>query len=323
MTLLLTAYGGRDDGLFHAAAAESQSFPSMYTVEENQYQIDALASRTECDHDNRNETLACLRDSDVATLQENGYNSPLPGGQNPPLFMYGPTIDGDIVPDLTLRLFEQGKFIKVPTIFGSVANEGSLFTPKDTETIEESDIFLTDTWPELTSEQLDIIHSKYEDSETFPHSGALWRHTSDIYGDIRYACPGTFIPSMYTEYGSPNTWQYRYAVEDPEHMESGLGVPHVIEKHAIRGLDYSGGGAPDSYYDENADIIPIMQGYWTSFIMHYDPNISKDPSSPEWGRWGSEGRIFIKTDETKMEELDDLQAEKCDYLGEIAIDIKQ
>lgn len=323
MTLLLTAFGGEDYGLFHAAAAESQSFPSMYTVEESQYQVDALASRTECDYSDRNETLTCLRDLDVATLQEQGYSSPLPGGENPPLFMYGPTIDGDIVPDLTLRLFEEGKFIKVPTIFGSVANEGSIFAPDDTETIEECDTFLNDTWPKLTGEQLETIHSMYNDNETFPDSGALWRLTSDIYGDIRYACPGTFISSMYTEYGSPNTWQYRYAVEDPEDMESGLGVPHVIEKHAIWGPDYAGGGAPDSYYDENEDIIPIMQGYWTSFIMNYDPNVSKDSSGPEWGQWGSEGRIYIKTGEVEMEELDELQAKKCDYLGDIAISLKQ
>lgn len=321
--MLLTAYGGRDDGLFHAAAAESQSFPSMYTVEESQYIVDALTSRTECDYEDRNETLACLRDLDVATLQEHGYNSPLPGAENPPLFMYGPTIDGDLVPDLTLRLFEEGKFIKVPTILGSVANEGTIFAPKDTETLEECDTFLHDHWPELTTDQLDRIHPMFDTDVSFPDSGALWRFTSDIYGDIRYVCPGIYISSMYTEHGSPDTWQYKYAVEDPEQMESGLGVPHVIEKHAIWGPDYSGGGPPDSYYGENEGIIPVMQGYWTSFIRDYNPNTYKDPSSPVWGEWGQEGRLFIKTGETEMQDLDELQTEKCSYLSSIAIDLKQ
>lgn len=285
--------------------------------------VDALANRTECSSDNGNETLSCLRELDVETLQANGYNSPLPGAENPPLFMYGPTIDGDIVADLTLRLFQDGKFIHVPTILGSVANEGTIFVPKDTETLEDCDTFLHDHWPHLTTEQLDTIHSMYSDDETFPDSGALWRYTSDIYGDIRYACPGTSISSSYSASNSTGSWNYRYAVEDPDDMESGLGVPHVVEIHAIFGPGYDGGGAPDSYSGSNAPIIPIMQAYWTSFIRDYNPNTYRDPSSIEWGQWGTDGRIFIKTDDLRMEELDDVQAEKCEYLGEIALDLGQ
>lgn len=37
VTLLLSAHGGRDDGLFHATIAESQSFASMLTVDESQF----------------------------------------------------------------------------------------------------------------------------------------------------------------------------------------------------------------------------------------------------------------------------------------------
>ena len=287
--------------------------------------LDNLATRTECNYNEGNETLSCLRGLDVETLQANGYNSPLPGAENPPIYMYGPTIDGDIVPDYTLRLFEEGKFVKVPTIFGSVSNEGTVFAPRETETIEECDTFLHDTWPSLTPENLERIHSLYpaNETETFPDSGSLWRLISDIYGDIRYACPGTFISSMYTDYGVSNAWNYRYAVEDPADMESGLGVPHVVETNAIWGPDYTGGGAPDSYYEENAPIVPIMQAYWTSFIRTFDPNTYRDEASVEWDSWDSNTRIFIKTDDIHMEELSESQNAKCDYLGDISIDIGQ
>lgn len=46
--LHLSAYGGRDDGLFHATAAESQSFGAQFTVEGSQYQYDALVERVGC-----------------------------------------------------------------------------------------------------------------------------------------------------------------------------------------------------------------------------------------------------------------------------------
>jgi hypothetical protein len=57
--LHVTAYGGRDDGLFHASASESQSFPPLRSVHESQYAYDNLAIRAECasSHD----TLVCLR----------------------------------------------------------------------------------------------------------------------------------------------------------------------------------------------------------------------------------------------------------------------
>ena len=45
ITYLLTAYNGRDLGLFHAAAAESQSFATQLTIEESQCQYNNFVIR--------------------------------------------------------------------------------------------------------------------------------------------------------------------------------------------------------------------------------------------------------------------------------------
>jgi carboxylesterase type B len=117
--LQLTAYGGRDDGLFHAVAAESQSFGAQLTVEESQYQYDALIQRVGCAKDK--DTLQCLRNTDIAILTKNNSNIPTPGGAgSSPLFMWGPVIDGNFTTDYSYNLFSQGNFIKVPSIFGYV-----------------------------------------------------------------------------------------------------------------------------------------------------------------------------------------------------------
>ena len=111
--LHLSAYGGRDDGLFRAAAAESQSFGPQFTVAESQYQYDALLKRVKC------ADLACLRALDVSVIAENNINIPTPGGGGGnPVYMYSNVIDGDFVTDYTYNLFSQGKFVKVPTIWG-------------------------------------------------------------------------------------------------------------------------------------------------------------------------------------------------------------
>lgn len=115
--LHLSAYGGRDDGLFHAAAAESQSFGAQLTVEESQYQYDGLVARVGCG--NAMDTLQCLRDVDIAVIAKNNPNIPTPGGAGQaPLFMWSNVIDGNFTTDYTYNLFTQGNFVKVPSIFG-------------------------------------------------------------------------------------------------------------------------------------------------------------------------------------------------------------
>jgi carboxylesterase type B len=116
VTLQLTAYGGKNDHLFVGTAAESQSFATQYTISESQYMYDNLVIRTECV--NAKDNLSCLRDLTVEAIQKVNFNSPFPGAQDAPLYMYGPTIDGDFITDYTYRLFAEGRFVKVPTIFG-------------------------------------------------------------------------------------------------------------------------------------------------------------------------------------------------------------
>jgi hypothetical protein len=76
--LHLSAYGGRDDCLFHATAAQSQSFGVQFTIEGSQYQYNALIARTGCNE--TSDSLACLRKLPIATLQGSNINIPTPGG---------------------------------------------------------------------------------------------------------------------------------------------------------------------------------------------------------------------------------------------------
>ena len=114
--LHLSAYSGRDDGLFHAAAAESQSFGAQFTVPQAQYQYDALVQRTGCN--GTSDTLQCLRSLPIEVLQGNNINIAAPGGVGAPLYMYSNVIDGDFTPDYTYNMYAQGRFLKIPVIFG-------------------------------------------------------------------------------------------------------------------------------------------------------------------------------------------------------------
>lgn len=116
--LQLTAYGGRNDNLFHATAAQSASFGTQYTVEESQYQYDIFVEKTGCN--STSNTLECLRGKSSADLQAvyNAGNYVSPGGTAPPLFMWSNVIDGDFTPDYAYKLFAECKYLKLPAIWG-------------------------------------------------------------------------------------------------------------------------------------------------------------------------------------------------------------
>ncbi|KAL1638810.1 hypothetical protein SLS58_008515 [Diplodia intermedia] len=329
ITLLLTAYGGRDDGLFHAAAAESQSFGTVLTSRESQFMYDNLVIRTGCA--SSIDTLACLRSLPVALLQAENFNTPLPGAQNPPLYMYSTTIDNDLVPDYTYRLFAAGRFVRVPTIWGDDANEGTTFTPKNTSTLGESDTFLKDQFPALTPDQLGRINALYpvEGTPVFAGAGLYWRQVSNAYGDMRYTCPGFYVASQYARAGCP-AWNYLWNVQDPAQVAQGLGVPHTIEVTAIWGPENVNGAAPASYYPGgvNSAMVPVVQAYWTSFIKCYDPNEYRLPGSPRWEEWQYSfdtgfNRLVYETNFTRMENVDAVTKGRCGYLTSIGVDIKQ
>ncbi|KAI4272343.1 MAG: hypothetical protein L6R38_006641 [Xanthoria sp. 2 TBL-2021] len=290
VTLQLAAYGGKDDGLFHATAAESQSFGALRTVEESQYQYDELVARTKCDssHTKSDDTLACLRKLSSDDLQVENIGTPFPNTNRRPLFAYNPTLDHDFIPDYTLNLFSSGRFLKLPAIYGDTTNEGSIF---------------------------------------------YWSSTADAYGELRYNCPGLFLNNAYTQHGVKSNWNYRYGVLDPGNADDGIGTPHVAELNAIWGAPP---GSPPSYKTTNKNMIPVLQQYWVSFIMDFDPNTRRLPGTPRWEEWGaagfgdSNGELTRRNafqnhngKSTQMEDVGREQWERCKVLSEWGVGLGQ
>lgn len=118
ITLQMTAFGGAPTNLFQAVIGESQSFPTTLTVPQAQFQYDALVQRVGCA--NASDTLACLRSTPISVLQNANIAIPFPGRNLPPDFLYNAVIDGSFLIDFPFRLFSEGKFVKVPSVFGYV-----------------------------------------------------------------------------------------------------------------------------------------------------------------------------------------------------------
>ena len=112
----LTAFGAAPTNLFHAVASESAGFFTQLTVPQSQFLYDNIVNLVGCT--NHTDTVECLRQTPVETLQVANRDIPYVGRPSPPLFIYMPVIDGVMIQDFLHRSFSEGKFLKIPAIFG-------------------------------------------------------------------------------------------------------------------------------------------------------------------------------------------------------------
>ncbi|KAM7200173.1 Alpha/Beta hydrolase fold [Naviculisporaceae sp. PSN 640] len=324
VSLQMVAYRGKDYGLFHGAAASAVSFATVLTADESVYQYENLAIRLGCASNTPNQTISCLRGKSVAEIQAQNYNIPFPGAASPPLFMWGPVIDGHLLTELTYPAFEKGNFVRIPMIVGDDTNGGTIFAPKNTSSLAMSNQFIKNQFPYITLAQLARLNELYPNPESVDRAafanasgtwkrkggkednqnmiwGSWWHQLSNVYGEMRYMCPGLFLNSVLRKYGVNVSYAYRWNVQDKAKMDAGLGVTHTSEVAAIFGGPYeaSSGNNPLSGLLEDVSVsgdhsgskegsllvksnlldgpnpaaVAVIQGYWTSFIRGLDPNM--------------------------------------------------
>ncbi|KAF5542637.1 alpha beta-hydrolase [Fusarium mexicanum] len=255
----LAAYGGRDDKLFHASAAESISASPIKTVEQASYQAESFIEKVGC---SSQDAIACMRAKTIAEIIAANIKVPYPGGTRLPIGMWGPVIDGDFVRDALWNSFDQGKFVKVPSIIGATTNEGRAFAPAASSKTEVEDFFKAE-FPLLESAHITQITALYPGLiDTCSKAGCLKRPLSDAYGNMRFQCSGISLSESISRWMPKKTWNYWYNVEDPGFIAQGRGVPHCDEAHAIWGPGNGGSGAPRSYFPGgiNGNAVNVVQG---------------------------------------------------------------
>jgi len=79
--------------------------------------------------------------------------------------------------------------------------------------------------------------------------------------------------------------------------------------------------------DNNNELSPVIQGYWTSFIRSKDPNKFRKEGTPEWGQFdgGVMGRILFPNEagKVRMETVPADQRARCAFLNSIGGQVSQ
>lgn len=118
--LQLIAYGGRDDGLFRGAIAQSGASTLMWpsvTAQEWQPLYERFVEAANCS--NSTNTLDCLRYVHASALSSI-FSSDITTNDRP-----NPVVDGEFIQDLGSRELAAGHFVKVPYILGTARDEGT------------------------------------------------------------------------------------------------------------------------------------------------------------------------------------------------------
>lgn len=315
----LTAFDGAPTNLFIGAIAQSSFWPTQRPVSDLEFQYDRLVVDTNCF--GANDTLACLRAADLATIQKGNVNSPFPeAGANPsPLWYWLPCTEGagELVPDNLYNSFAAGKFVKVPLLIGNDNDEGTIFVTNASTTGEVS-TFLKNNFPKLSPDQLDDLLAAYPlvSPNPFNNKADFFPSLAAAYGESTFLCPGNTIAAAMASALSPDqVWNYRVNVQDPVNTAAGIGVPHVFESAAVFGPEnLPPGTAAASWSGSNKAIVPVFMNYWISFVRNLDPNTFKADGAPNWETWG-EGdgqRLKLQTNATAMEEVPQGQVDRCE-----------
>ncbi|KAK8099805.1 hypothetical protein PG999_010179 [Apiospora kogelbergensis] len=303
VAMLLAAFAEKDPGLFKGAIMESPSVATVRTLAQGQEQYDCLANATGCL--GTSDSLACLRGLNASALQTEQCQ-------------FNPHLDGDLVKTPLLASFQAGAFLKVPTIAGTCSDEGTKNVPQDTDDVAAARRFVNDqAFGALSNASLDVVERVYLDAPqpVFAGAGRLWRQVANAHGDFRAHCIAARLQDGQAAAGV-RTYNYRYAVRDPEQEALGFGAYHTVELNGVFGPDNTDGAPPKSYRTTNAAIVPITMAYWAGFVRTLDPNAARVAGTPEWKPWTAEGRerLRFETGAMGMENMNDTQKANCDML---------
>ncbi|KAK3720393.1 hypothetical protein LTR37_003804 [Vermiconidia calcicola] len=283
----LTAYNGRDDGLFRGGIMESGNPVAYRSYKTNKFfqpLYNQLVKDAGCW--DAVDNLDCLRHVPYAKLNRLLNTTDASAWQ--------PIVDGDFVTRWASIQLAEGAFVKVPIIDGANTDEGTAFGPQGVNTTQDFINFASS--PDSGA----FIGKRFasEIPQVYPNIPSYWIPPVEEVGRITYPAPygdhyrqsAAYFGDAYmiaNRRGACQTWAandipaycYRFNTR-PNGVPPLVGVTHFQEVAFVfdntMGLGYNAahgtvnpfGGQPQSY----RDLAKLMSSSWASFIYDLDPN---------------------------------------------------
>jgi carboxylesterase type B len=329
--LHLTAYGGRNDGLFRAAMMQSGN-PIFYSAQKNstQYQnvFDQLVSQSGCN--NTLNHIECLRQ--VPFEQLNTTMGAL-------YLKYGclsPSIDGDIIRGYGSVQLSRGDFVKVPIITGANSDEGASFSAQginDTSTFQAT----LSKFPAKFQEEIlhlypddvsqNVVASLGTRRPGLPY-GAHFRRSATYQGDFVFIAARRQTAATWAMNGL-SAYAYRFNAI-PHGVPPEIGAGHFKEIGYVFRNFLGVGNRPDiepfdGMPESHFELSRLMSSSWASFIHDLNPNGWKGRSEDieQWPKYDVRSPLDLVFDAnvTSHLEQDTWRMEGIDLINQNAVSV--
>lgn len=305
----LTAYGGRDDGLFRAAIMESggplERWPYA-TPDPTTYQNELYANLTNSTGCDGPQSLQCLRSLPFEDLNAalNITDTWIAGtGLGP----WVSIVDGDFLLEDQSAAMKAGHFVKVPILYGTNTDEGTAIAPSGINTDEELREQIALGGPDNdTIAKIELLYPNipavgiplgYElTSDDIATYGSQWKRASAFWGDMVEHMPRRYCVH---EFASRNISAYSYrfdvlpaglplAISVTHYQEVSFvfnnidGVGYATDPFNTSALELSSTVSADTLESQYDAISTLMSRMWVSFATDLNPNSHGLPGYPEW-----------------------------------------
>ena len=186
--------------------------------------------------------------------------------------VWAPNVDGWIVPDDPLAMYEAGLQHDVPLIAGITANEGSLFRSRfDIADADGFEAYVRTDFAGIAPDALALYDAAGE--------GGFAAGLDRLVHDMFFAGPARLQLRANAAAGAP-AWFYQFAHVPPTAGGAQFGAHHASELAYVFGtLDAS----PDTPWTAaDRAVSDTMIGYWTQFAAAGDPNRAGLPAWPAY-----------------------------------------
>jgi para-nitrobenzyl esterase len=208
--------------------------------------------------------------------------------------VFGPVIDGVVVPGRPVDLVQAGRQHKKPLVVGTTANEASLFLPglsPPVDTPQAYRHFVENRFGPEAATALALLPGDKAD---------LWRDLDRLLTVRWFETYAAFLARNWAVSGTP-CWLYRLTKAPPdgaldlladEADAAGVtpqmaGVPHSADIFSVFGYTpwYLGFGGADRAFSRT------VRAYWTSFAKAGDPN---GPGLPSWPGYAPDAPALLE-----------------------------
>ena len=276
----------QSEGLFQRAISESdwvygwdrglsESVRGMPSAEAGGVRIaellqvtDPRASLAEMRDADAGDVLAAFRQVEYSPFTREGYG-------------WGPNVDGHVIPDDPVAMYESGRQHDVPLIVGMNGNEGSLFSRNlGIDEVAEFQALVRKAIPAQADGAIE--HFAVASDEDVVAGLDHWVH------DMYFAGPVRLHARAHAKVSSP-AWLYHFTRVPPTPRGAALGSHHTAEIRYVFG-NLTGPGTYTQPLAGEGEEVPrvdqaiseAMMSYWVQFAKTGNPNVAGQPVWPAY-----------------------------------------